>query len=98
MKDLKPTCRLALVQCAPVLFDKAKTTAKTVSLIAAAAADHGRQVLRVDAAGLPRDRPELRDIGRRLRREAILSNALIVLTNVERAALAADVPLDRALL
>ena len=36
MKDLKPTCRLALVQCAPVLFDKAKTTAKTVSLIAAA--------------------------------------------------------------
>ncbi len=68
-----------------------------LSLIAAAAADHGRQVLRVDAAGLPRDRPELRDIGRRLRREAILSNALIVLTNVERAALAADVPLDRAL-
>ena len=34
MKDLKPTCRIAVVQAAPVLFDKAACTDKAVRLIA----------------------------------------------------------------
>ena len=34
MKDLKPTCRIAIVQAAPVLFDKTACTDKAVRLIA----------------------------------------------------------------
>lgn len=34
MKDLKPTCRIAVVQAAPVLFDKIACTDKAVRLIA----------------------------------------------------------------
>ena len=34
MKDLKPTCRIAVVQAAPVLFDKTACTDKAVCLIA----------------------------------------------------------------
>ena len=34
MKDLKPTCRIAVVQTAPVLFDKTACTDKAVRLIA----------------------------------------------------------------
>ena len=34
MKDLKPTCRIAVVQTAPVLFDKTACTDKAVHLIA----------------------------------------------------------------
>ena len=34
MKDLKPTCRIAVVQAAPVLFDKSACTDKAVRLIA----------------------------------------------------------------
>ena len=33
MKDLKDTCRIAVVQCAPVMFDKAASVAKMVELI-----------------------------------------------------------------
>ena len=34
MKDLKPTCRIAVMQAAPVLFDKTACTDKAVRLIA----------------------------------------------------------------
>ena len=34
MQDLKPTCRIAVVQAAPVLFDKTACTDKAVRLIA----------------------------------------------------------------
>lgn len=37
MKDLKNFCRMALVQCAPVMFDKTKGTDKVISLIEEAA-------------------------------------------------------------
>lgn len=40
MKDLKPTCRIAVVQAAPVLFDKTACTDKAVRLIAECA-QHG---------------------------------------------------------
>ena len=33
MKDLKDTCRVAVVQCAPVMFDKKAGTEKMVELI-----------------------------------------------------------------
>ena len=33
MKDLKDTCRVAVVQCAPVMFDKKVGTEKMVELI-----------------------------------------------------------------
>ena len=33
MKDLKPTCKIAVVQAAPIMFDKAACTEKAVSLI-----------------------------------------------------------------
>lgn len=36
MKDLKPTCRIAVVQAAPVLFDKTACTDKAVRLIRSA--------------------------------------------------------------
>ena len=39
MKDLKDTCRVAVVQAAPVMFDKAACTDKAVSLIREAAAN-----------------------------------------------------------
>lgn len=37
MKDLKDTCRIALVQATPVMFDKAKGVEKTIGLIREAA-------------------------------------------------------------
>ena len=33
MKDLEPTCKIAVVQAAPIMFDKAACTEKAVSLI-----------------------------------------------------------------
>ena len=33
MKDLKDTCRVAVVQCAPVMFDKKASTEKMAELI-----------------------------------------------------------------
>ena len=36
MKDLKDTCRIAVVQAAPVLFDKAACVDKALGLIAEA--------------------------------------------------------------
>ena len=33
MRDLKDTCRVAVVQCAPVMFDKKASTEKMVELI-----------------------------------------------------------------
>ena len=43
MKDLKPTCRIAVVQAAPVLFDKTACTDKAVRLIAECA-QHGAEL------------------------------------------------------
>jgi ATP-dependent 26S proteasome regulatory subunit len=80
---------------APILTGP-RGTGRLATLTAAAAA-HGRSVLRVDIAGLPHDRVALRDIGRRLRREAALADALIVLAGAERFASATDVPIDLAL-
>ncbi len=37
MKDLKDTCRIAVIQAAPVLFDKAASTEKAINLIQEAA-------------------------------------------------------------
>jgi len=39
MKDLKKNCRVAVIQAAPVMFDKAACIDKAVSLIAESAAD-----------------------------------------------------------
>lgn len=44
MKDLKPTCRVAVVQASPVLFDKDATIAKAVRLTGEAAAQ-GAQLI-----------------------------------------------------
>ena len=44
MKDLKPTCRIAVVQAAPVLFDKTACTDKAVRLIAECA-KHGAELI-----------------------------------------------------
>ena len=44
MKDLKPTCRIAVVQAAPVLFDKTACTDKAVRLIAECA-QHGAELI-----------------------------------------------------
>ncbi|MCH4171713.1 MAG: carbon-nitrogen hydrolase family protein [Lactobacillus sp.] len=40
MKDLKPTCRIALIQAAPVMFDKAKTLEKVAQLVAETRPQH----------------------------------------------------------
>ena len=45
MKDLKTACRLALVQCAPVMFDKKKGTDKVVGLIAEAAREKAELIV-----------------------------------------------------
>lgn len=39
MRDLRESCRIAVVQAAPVMFDKAACTVKAVELIRAAAAE-----------------------------------------------------------
>ena len=39
MKTLKDTCRIAVVQCAPVMFDKAACTDKVIDLTKEAAAN-----------------------------------------------------------
>ncbi len=44
MKDLKPTCSLALVQAAPVMFDKKKCTEKVLSYIEECAR-HGAELI-----------------------------------------------------
>jgi hypothetical protein len=46
---------------------------------------------------LPRDAAALRDVGRRLRREATLADALVVLVGVDRWSASPDQPIDRAL-
>ena len=48
MRDMKDTCRIAVVQSAPVMFDKDASTQKAVELIAQAA--EGGGVARVDDA------------------------------------------------
>ena len=45
MNDLKKTCRAALVQAAPVLFDKAACTDKAVKLIAKCAEGKARFIV-----------------------------------------------------
>lgn len=44
MKDLKKTCRVAVVQAAPVMFDKAACVQKAVELIKEAGA-HGAELI-----------------------------------------------------
>ena len=44
MKDLNPPCRIAVVQAAPVLFDKTACTDKAVRLIAECA-QHGAELI-----------------------------------------------------
>ena len=39
MRDLRESCRVAVIQAAPVMFDKAACTVKAVELIRAAAAE-----------------------------------------------------------
>ncbi len=45
MKDLQSTCRVAVVQAAPVMFDKAACTAKAVELIRRAAAEKAELIV-----------------------------------------------------
>ena len=45
MKDLKNTCRIALVQATPVMFDKAKGLEKTLGLIEEAAAQKAELIV-----------------------------------------------------
>lgn len=45
MKDLKDTCRIALVQATPVMFDKAKGLEKSVSLIEEAAKQNAELIV-----------------------------------------------------
>lgn len=45
MKDIKSTCRIALVQAEPVMFDKAKGLEKTLELIAEAAAKNAELIV-----------------------------------------------------
>ena len=45
MNDLQKTCRAALVQAAPVLFDKAACTEKAVKLIAKCAEGKARFIV-----------------------------------------------------
>ena len=65
--------------------------------LAAAAASLGHATICVDVAGLPREATALRDVGRRLRREATLADALVVLVGVDRWPAGPDQPIDRAL-
>ena len=44
MRDLRESCRIAVVQAAPVMFDKAACTVKAVELIRAAAAERAEPV------------------------------------------------------
>ena len=44
MENLKPTCKVAVVQATPILFDAAACTEKAVSLIREAAA-HGAELI-----------------------------------------------------
>ena len=45
MRDLRETCRIAVVQAAPVMFDKAACTVKAVELIRAAAAERAELIV-----------------------------------------------------
>lgn len=45
MKDIKSTCRIALVQAEPVMFDKAKGLEKTLELIAEAVAKNAELIV-----------------------------------------------------
>ncbi len=65
--------------------------------LAAAAASLGHATICVDVAALPRDAAALRDVGRRLRREATPADALVVLVGVDRWSASPDQPIDRAL-
>ena len=44
MRDLRESCRIAVVQAAPVMFDKAACTVKAVELIRAAAAERAELI------------------------------------------------------
>lgn len=45
MKDLQPTCRLAVIQAAPVLFDKRKGLEKALALIKRAVREYAPEVI-----------------------------------------------------
>ena len=45
MKDLQPTCRLAVIQAAPVLFDKRKGLEKALALIERAVREYAPEVI-----------------------------------------------------
>ena len=45
MRDLRESCRIAVVQAAPVMFDKAACTVKAVELIRAAAAEQAELIV-----------------------------------------------------
>ena len=45
MRDLRESCRIAVVQAAPVMFDKAACTVKAVELIRAAAAERAELIV-----------------------------------------------------
>ena len=45
MRDLKPTCNIAVIQAAPVMFDKKACTDKAVSLIRECAAHQAQLIV-----------------------------------------------------
>ena len=45
MRDLRESCRIAVVQAAPVMFDKAACTVKAVELIRAAAEEQAELIV-----------------------------------------------------
>ena len=65
------------------------------SVLVAALGALGYTALVVNVARLPRDATALRDVGRRLHREAALAHAVVVLDGLDR--FAGEVPLDEAL-
>ena len=65
------------------------------SVLVAALGALGYTALVVNVARLPRDATALRDVGRRLHREAVLAHAVVVLDGLDR--FAGEVPLDEAL-